>query len=565
MEYEKTNDTRKRFIERKKRKKEEMGLFKRNVVKKTSGILALLLIISVLTPILAFAGVTLSGGTYQNGELTGVTVRSDVDTVGNSVYLDVYSVDANGGKVYVTTAQAVYDGVYSAEYRNYTFPRTVVGTTYSHLQLVTAAVYDGNGVPLPVTDSVYRDVYAITTGGGSCCGGGGGGGITNTTGQISVSDSGIIDSSSLANTLNQYTDVTIKLAGDFVILPVSALLNADGRKLTISGNGATYVLQINVNQLKAWADKLGVDVNNMKLRITIAKVSGTALSSVQQAATAIGGSLLADPIEFAVTAEGNDKTYNVEDMGVYTTRTLTLNDDVVSDRSTGAVFNPTSGTFSFVPSTFSKIDENNAVTIQRRSNSIYTVVSNNKSFADISGHWAKLDIELLANKLVIDGVTSTTFEPERSITRAEFAALVVRALGLSTNSVGSTFKDVALDAWYAGVVNAAANAGIINGYEDSTFRPDRQINREELSAMVVRALKFAGVQNDLSPATQAQVLSTFKDANQLTWGKSEVAMAIDAGIINGMTPDTLAPRDNATRAQSATMLKRLLNKAGFIN
>jgi hypothetical protein len=564
MEYDKANDSKTRFIERKRRKKEEMGLFKRNVVKKTSGMLALLLIISILSPVLAFAGVSFFGEpSYLNGELRA-TVRSDANTVGDAVYVDVYSVDANGSKSYVTTTKAVYDGVYHPDYQSYDLRASIVGTSSTHLQLVTSAVYKDD-VQLPVTDSVYKDVYAQTSGGGVCCGGGGGGGITNPNGQISVGDSGILDASSLANTLNQYTDVTIKISGDFVLLPASALLNADGRKLTISGSGATYVLQINVDQLKAWAAQLGADVNNMKVRVTIEKVSGTTLSSVQQAATAIGGSLLADPIEFAVTAEANDKTFNVEDMGVYTTRTMTLNEDVVSDHSTGAVFNPTTGTFSFVPSTFSKIDGNNAVTIQRRSNSVYTVVSNNKSFADISGHWAKLDVELLANKLVIDGVTSTTFEPERSITRAEFAALVVRALGLPTNTAGNTFSDVQASAWYAGVVNAAVKAGIINGYEDNTFRPDRQINREELSAMVVRALKFAGVESDLSPAKQAQVLATFKDSDQLTWGKSEVAMAIDAGIINGMTPDSLAPRDDATRAQSATMLKRLLNKAGFIN
>jgi hypothetical protein len=564
MEYEKANDMKKRFIERKMRKKEEMGLFKRNVVKKTSGILALLMIISILTPILAFAGVSFPSASYQNGELNA-TVHSDVYTVGKSVYVDVYSVDINGGRSLVTTVQAVYDGVYNADYRNYTFLRQSIGTSYSHLQLVTAAVYDENGAQLPVTDSVYKDVYAIASGGGGCCGGIGGGGGGTTTGQISVSDSGIIDANSLANTLSQYTDVTIKLAGDFVILPVSALLNADGRKLTISGSGATYVLPIHVDQLKEWAAKLGVDVKDMNVRVTIAKVSGTSLTSVQQAATAVGGSLLADPIEFSVAAEGNDKTFNVEDMGEYTTRTITLNEDVVSDHSTGVVYDPAKGTFSFVPSTFSKVDENNVVTIQRRNNSIYTVVSNNKSFADISGHWAKLDIELLANKLVVDGVTNTTFEPERGITRAEFAALVVRALGLPTNTAGSTFKDVALDAWYAGVVNAAANAGIINGYEDSTFRPDQQIDRQELSAMVVRALKFAGVTNDMTPAKQAQLLASFQDADQLTWGKSEMAIAIDAGIVNGMTLDTLAPLDNATRAQSATMLKRLLTKASFIN
>ncbi|MNI20412.1 Endo-1,4-beta-xylanase A precursor [compost metagenome] len=172
----------------------------------------------------------------------------------------------------------------------------------------------------------------------------------------------------------------------------------------------------------------------------------------------------------------------------------------------------------------------------------------------------------MANKLVIDGVTDTSFQPDRSITRAEFAALVVRSLGIKPEATGSTsFKDISSTDWYANIVAAAANAKIIDGYEDGTFKPNASISREELAAMVVRAMKYAGLHTELSSTLQASLLSRFTDANQINWAQQEVAVAIDAGVINGITDLTIGPKQSATRAESATMLKRFLTKAAFIN
>ncbi|UUZ83996.1 S-layer homology domain-containing protein [Paenibacillus sp. P26] len=90
--------------------------------------------------------------------------------------------------------------------------------------------------------------------------------------------------------------------------------------------------------------------------------------------------------------------------------------------------------------------------MKRNGGSVYAVVEMNKTFTDISGHWAESNIKLLANKLVVDGVSDSLFQPERGITRAEFAALVVRSLGLDTSSTSTSFKDVSSSDWFASVV-----------------------------------------------------------------------------------------------------------------
>lgn len=174
------------------------------------------------------------------------------------------------------------------------------------------------------------------------------------------------------------------------------------------------------------------------------------------------------------------------------------------------------------------------------------------SFADIAGHWAMNDIEAMAVKGIVNGVTATTFEPDRAITRAEFATLLVKGLGL-TSSATTGFMDVQTGGWYAPYVNAAANAGLIVGY-DGNFRPDDLITREEMAVIIAKAYAFRGGK------AAAGSIGKFADIADISdWARSYVDTVTSAGLISGMTEDTFVPQDNATRAQAVSLLKRLLD------
>jgi len=175
-------------------------------------------------------------------------------------------------------------------------------------------------------------------------------------------------------------------------------------------------------------------------------------------------------------------------------------------------------------------------------------------FTDIIGHWAEKDINEMATKGIVSGVTETTFEPDRSITRAEFAALAARALKLSVANTESVFNDVSNDAWYAKEVGAAAAAGLIVGY-DGNFRPNDTITREEMAVVIMKAYQFLG------KAPLKGKISQFADKDTISaWAVDYVDGAVSSGLISGMTTDTFAPSDNATRAQVASIIKRLLDK-----
>ncbi len=186
-----------------------------------------------------------------------------------------------------------------------------------------------------------------------------------------------------------------------------------------------------------------------------------------------------------------------------------------------------------------------------------------KTFVDIKGHWAQSDIELMASLGIVRGISEDYFAPEMPVNRAQFAAFLIRSLDIEeVTPVTPHFEDVQPDAWYYGAVEGAYAAGLIKGYEDGTFRPEHEISREEMTALIARALKNAGQQVVVDDVDA--ILARFVDANEISsWAKEEAAQAVASGIIIGRN-GSFAPKDNATRAEAVVVVKRMLVKLGVI-
>jgi len=187
-----------------------------------------------------------------------------------------------------------------------------------------------------------------------------------------------------------------------------------------------------------------------------------------------------------------------------------------------------------------------------------------KTFVDIKGHWAQSDIELMASLGIVRGISEDSFAPEMPVNRAQFAAFLIRSLDIEeVTPVTPHFEDVQPDAWYYGAVEGAYAAGLIKGYEDGTFRPEHEISREEMAALIARALKNAGQEVVVDDVDA--VLARFVDANEISsWAKEEAAQAVASGIIIGRN-GSFAPKDNATRAEAVVVVKRMLVKLGIIS
>nr|WP_088830710.1 glycerophosphodiester phosphodiesterase family protein [Paenibacillus tyrfis] len=385
-------------------------------------------------------------------------------------------------------------------------------------------------------------------------------------GAVLDANGGKVDAGTLKEAFRANSGVEVKFTGDKLELAAAGLSDAsrkNGATLAVTGDSGRYTLPLDALKLEALARQLGSEVNDMSIRFAIKKLSGSERDEIKLAAN---GASVADGVHLSVEAANKvGRTVPVAFGSVPVTYQLLLGQAVDRSKATGVLYDPATKRVRFVPTLFVTRNGQTAATLKRSGNGTYAIIEMNKSFADMANHWAQADVELLANKLVVEGVSDNRFEGDRPITRSEFAALLVRALGLSPATTQGGFNDVAPGAWYAEDVAAAAAAGLISGYEDGSFRPDRQIKREEQAAMLIRAMSYAGLETQLSQAKQSEVLTPFKDIGSLSWAKAEVAAAIHAGLMHGMTAETLEADGIATRAQSAVMLKRFLLKANYIN
>ncbi len=354
-----------------------------------------------------------------------------------------------------------------------------------------------------------------------------------------------------------------------VQIPATVLQKAKekGMPLGIDTLIGKYTLPLDTINLEEAAARLGVKLEELTLSIVISRASEEDRNDLMGQLQP-GQQMLADPIQFTVevTAPGGGKIEYSYFGGAYVERDLVLNKAANPRQAVGVVWNEAGGKFLPLPTLFETLDGKEYAAIFSRSNSLYTVLQSSKTFADIQNSWAKNDIELLSSKMLVNGKSANSFEPNCSITRAEFATLLVRALGLEEGVLQEgQFKDVDVNAWYAGAVATAVAENIITGYDGQLFKPTNNITREEIAVMIVRAARVAGIENNLSDAEQETYLARFGDQQSISpWAEKNVALAAKAGIINGMSNGDFSPRTNADRAQSAVMLKRFLEYINFI-
>ncbi|MGG1555492.1 polysaccharide lyase family 8 super-sandwich domain-containing protein [Paenibacillus ferrarius] len=190
----------------------------------------------------------------------------------------------------------------------------------------------------------------------------------------------------------------------------------------------------------------------------------------------------------------------------------------------------------------------------------YAVMAYDKSFVDVpSGHWAHRALQVLAAKHIVDGVSQMAFDPSGTTTRAQFTAMLVRALHLPELQAGAGFADVSAEAWYASAVAAASRAGLISGVTEQTFSPDALITREQMAVLLVRAYAYHG---GVVPAGLAE-RSGYTDRTDMSiWAQEAIDGASALGLLSGTAADTFSPKEALDRIQSVQAIYNLLQVSG---
>ncbi|QJD87419.1 S-layer homology domain-containing protein [Cohnella herbarum] len=209
-------------------------------------------------------------------------------------------------------------------------------------------------------------------------------------------------------------------------------------------------------------------------------------------------------------------------------------------------------------------DKGSGMTAVFKETGTYAVMLANYTFEDTADHWARVDIEVLAAKHLAEGTGENRFEPNRPVTRAEFAKLAIALLQrmnpaaeFSTQSGEKySFADVNSKAWYAVWVEEAASLGLING-SGGKFRPADAITREEAAVILARLLGLHK-NNESAASVPDGIKERFIDSDEVAgWARQAIGKLIPLGILRG-SGGKLYPKGTTTRSEAAVLILRLL-------
>ncbi|MDQ0901246.1 glycoside hydrolase family 66 protein [Paenibacillus sp. V4I7] len=364
------------------------------------------------------------------------------------------------------------------------------------------------------------------------------------------SDTVVVNNESLKNAKGGKFEVELKNAEKKVLLSVSAVkdyitdrlvLTKGKQKLTIpssilneaavlASSESNAQITVTINDLDA-APFIPSKNSNTKIAAvgTILELSIQVMKDDKVLGTV---SQFQNPVELSISYEGSNAKENL--LGIY-------------------YFNESKQVWEYVGGTIDKV--NKKVMVQLNHFSKYALIEYVKSFNDVpSDHWASEAVQTLAAKQIVDGKTDSMFDPDGQTTRAEFAALLVRALGLKETKA-APFQDVHQSAWYADVVSAAFEAGLISGKNDTNFAPQDLITREEMSTMIVRAMEYKSGKAISGDAVD------FVDTDQISdWAKSFVGKAASAGLMQGPGGQRFDPLHLAKRSETAQVIFNLFQQ-----
>ncbi|MBD2862465.1 OmpL47-type beta-barrel domain-containing protein [Paenibacillus oceani] len=226
-------------------------------------------------------------------------------------------------------------------------------------------------------------------------------------------------------------------------------------------------------------------------------------------------------------------------------------------------YNEATKKFEFVPAKKVLIDGAWYVTISSYSNSVYVVAQNPVSFTDTLEHWSQAFVELAAAKGLVEGVGEGLYQPDETVTRAEFTAMLVRVLGhKASNARTASYDDVKPDSWYFNVIVTAKELGLLDFVNGNHFMPDQPLTREEMASMLAAVIKLKNV-----PMTKENVtLDGYKDIGDVNASYlDEVRLMVELEIMTGTDQDTFSPKGISTRAQAAVVFIRMMQKLDWID
>lgn len=508
---------------------------------------------------LTASGVTISGAPKVDNTLTGQYEFNALDegAQNHSAYRWLSSDSRNG----------TYTAIAGANGTTYKLKESEDGK-YIKFE-VTPKTAEEEGIAVR-SNAVGPITGEAPSGGGG--GGGGGGGlpadeketIERETGTITLVDEDDKKQAKIDVDEDILKDILKNQAGTSAVIDVKTGENVDVVEVemeadiisTANENSKSLVVETDRVSFKIEPGTLDIGSSNDKISLSATKLS---YDEIKDELPKTEGESVSLVYDFNLSIGEKKITSFNKPMTI----TIDIDTSKIEDKDKVGVyyFNETDNQWEYLGG---KVDEDGTITFTVHHFSAYTAMEYNKTFEDIVDHWAKEDIEKMASRHIAKGITEDKFAPKESITRAEFAALLIRALEIKENPDSVDFKDIAEDAWYKEVVSKAYGAGIVSGTEDNKFEPNNTITREQMATMIMRAYQHA------SGTRLGDIITTMEirfndEAAASNWARRNIILSNAKGFMRGFPDGSFRPKANATRAQAIFVIKKLLVELDVIS
>jgi hypothetical protein len=351
----------------------------------------------------------------------------------------------------------------------------------------------------------------------------------------------------------------VLLTGDLI-----SEMEKEDFSLKVIDDKVSYIIPAAEIQIPEIAKELNTeeDLSNVEIHVIITKPSASSLAEIEKNAELQGYEVLIPPMTVEVVAINSEtkQEINIERFSSYAQKMFEIPAGLdLSKITTGVVYND-DGTFSHIPTEIIKVGEKYFAKLNSLTNSTYSIIWNPTTFSDMENRWAKDPANNMGGRLIVSGVGNNKFEPDRAITRGEFASIVTKALGIYRTHVGlDHYTDISFGSAYYDSASIAEDYGLVTGYSDGTFKPKNKITRQEAMVIMTKAAKIAKLQT-----VSGKTLNDFLDKDQVSkWAKAYVETNVEQGIILGFK-GKLNPKANISRAEVVALFERLLENANLI-
>ena len=309
-----------------------------------------------------------------------------------------------------------------------------------------------------------------------------------------------------------------------------------------------------------------VDFNDVEISIDVLDSDEDKIKFVENVKESGKFSIMVPPVDFNVTLKYNGKTVEIDKFNAYIERRILIPSDINPYSISTAIVVEPDGSLKHVPTRIEYVNGQYYAVIKSRTNSTYVLIDMQVAFQDIEGHDAQASILNLARKLIINGVSADLFDPEGLVTRAQFSAMISRALGITGKSDSVQFTDVQKDSWYYEYIMSASSFDLIDGSRSKSFNPDGYVTVGQAAKIMDRSMTLTGNRLSVSLDEYNEYTDIYKDRDKIAQSVLlSMARLKKAGIYFNYEDTETRANEFVTRAQAVMMIEQMLKASGLID